>query len=528
MVVPEEDNPMAARRAERPPRAQRRVRLRRLVVVSAVGLGVSLGALAQTDGGAARRLQIQPSLTLAQTLTDNHDLDPVNPESDGITRLSAGLSIRSTGGAVNASVDYALGFQSYARHSSQNTLQNSLQASINAELVENRLQLASNASISRSAVSAFGVQPGLGDGANANAVEVRSLRVAPTLLGPLGAALRYSLGFGLSVTDASGSSVGDVTGRSARFSLEPSRSGVLGWTLNASHQVSDYKRGRSSASSQLAAGLRYLITGLDLQLNASGGAERTDLASASGRTTSNWGVGAVWTPSQITRVSADYAQRFFGRSHSLGIDYRTPRTLWQLRSSRALSTAGSSVGSARSTIYELLFAQLAAVQPDPLLREALVLQTLRERGIDPNQGASIGFLQSAASVQDSLEASAAWTGPRNTATLSLRQGKSRRVDTVATVADDLSGGNVVRTRSLSFNLSHRLTPLSSANLLLSQQRGSGSVSAQSNRQDQIALQYSTRLTIDGTLGVTLRHVRIHNETQSYGESALTATYGLRF
>ena len=70
--------------------------------------------------------------------------------------------------------------------------------------------------------------------------------------------------------------------------------------------------------------------------------------------------------------------------------------------------------------------------------------------------------------------------------------------------------------------------MSSANLLVSQQRSEGSVTGQSNRQDQIALQYSTRLTVDSTLGATLRHVRIHNETQSYGESALTATYGLRF
>lgn len=517
---------MPARRTDQPLRALGLADLRRLA--AGLGLGVSLGVVAQTDSGAARRLLIQPSLTLSQTLTNNYNLDPVTAESDGITRLAAGVGIRSTGGAVSATVDYSLGFLSYARHSSQNTLQNALQADVNADLVENRLQLASTASISRSAVSAFGVQPGLGDDANANAVEVRSLRVAPTLRGPLGAALRYSLALGFSITDASGGSVGDVSGSSAQFRLEPSRSSGLGWTFNASHQVSDYKRGRSSASSQLGAGLRYALTDLDLQLSASGGAERTDLDSASGRTTSNWGVGAVWTPSPITRISADFAHRFFGRSHSFGIDYRTPRTLWQLYSSRALSTGVSGGGSVRSTIYDLLFAQLAVVQPDPLLRETLVLQTLRERGIDPNRGTNLGFLQSAASVQDSLEASAAWTSPRNTATLSIRQGKSRRVDTVTTVADDLSGGNVVRTRGLSLNLSHSLTPASSANLVVSQQRSSGSATVQSNRQDQIALQYSTRLSIDGTLSASLRHVRVHNDTQSYGEFALTASYGLRF
>ena len=87
---------------------------------------------------------------------------------------------------------------------------------------------------------------------------------------------------------------------------------------------------------------------------------------------------------------------------------------------------------------------------------------------------------------------------------------------------------MVRTSGLSINLSHRLTPSSSTNLIISRQHSDGSVTGQSNRQNQVALQYSTRLTIDGTLGATLRHVRIHNDTRSYGESALTATFGLRF
>lgn len=507
-----------------------RTGLGRLAAQSVVGLGLgfSVCAVAQPDAGAARRLTIQPSLTLSQTLSNNYDLDPSVSESDGITRLTAGIAVRSTGGAITGSIDYSLGFLSYARHSAQNGLQNALQADVNAELIEDRLQVSSSASISRSAVSAFGVQPGLTGDASGNTVELRALRIAPTLRGPIGTSLRYSLGLGLSLSDASGGSTGDVSGRTVQFRLEPQRGGVLGWSLDASHQMSDFKLGRSSTSSQLSARLGYVLKQLDLELSATGGAERTDLESASGRSTSNWGIGAIWTPSPITRVSADVAHRFFGRSHTIAIDHRTPRTLWQLRSSRSLSSGGAVAVGAQRSAYDLLFAQLSSVQPDPVLREALVLQTLRDRGIDANQGVDLGFLQSAATVQESLEASAAWTSPRSTATVSVRQGKSRRVDALANVTDDLSGGNVVRTRALSINLSHRLTPMSSANLLVSQQRSEGSVTGQSNRQDQMALQYSTRLTIDSTLGATLRHVRIHNETQSYGESALTATYGLRF
>ena len=529
-MVEAKDNPMLARRADLSVLADGLVGHGRVraVAAGAISLCASLGATAQTDGTSARRLFVQPTLTISQTLTNNYDLDPNVSESDGITRLAAGVALRSTGGTLNATVDYSLSLQSFARHSGQNSLQNALKAGFNAEVVDNRLQLAGTAAISRRAVSAFGAQPGVIDGVNSNSVEVRSLQIAPTLRGSLGTALRYSMGVEFSSSAAAGSDAGDSSGRTVQIQLEPQRGGVLGWSLNASHRTSAFRLGRSSASGQLAGRLGYALTDLDLNFSATAGAERNDLESATGRTTSNWGVGLVWTPSKITRASADFVHRFFGRSHAVAISHRTPRTLWQIRSSRSLSTDGSRDGGARGTMYDLLYAQLSAVQPDPVLREALVLQTLRDRGIDANQGVDLGFLQSAATVQESLEASAAWTSPRSTATVSVRQGKSRRVDALANVTDDLSGGNVVRTRALSINLSHRLTPMSSANLLVSQQRSEGSVTGQSNRQDQMALQYSTRLTIDSTLGATLRHVRIHNETQSYGESALTATYGLRF
>ena len=50
---------------------------------------------------------------------------------------------------------------------------------------------------------------------------------------------------------------------------------------------------------------------------------------------------------------------------------------------RDVSSPSDRLRSSTTTLYELLYASLAATQPDPILREQLVLQSLLERGLDP-------------------------------------------------------------------------------------------------------------------------------------------------
>jgi hypothetical protein len=60
------------------------------------------------------------------------------------------------------------------------------------------------------------------------------------------------------------------------------------------------------------------------------------------------------------------------------------------------------------------------------------------------------------------------------------------------------------------------------------QRGSGQLTLQSNNQTLAEMQYSTQLTPDGTLGLSLRRAHYKTGLLPYDETAATVTYGHRF
>jgi len=501
----------------------------RCVPLALAGCWAASGAFA-ADGVSAtvpRQLAVEPSLSVSQVFTDNYALSSDSPRSDAITRVSAGIGLRSNAGVVRGIVDYGLTGLLYARHSDKNAMQNALRANVVADLLEDRLQMVASASIARSAISAFGVQPGSGTDANANTTEVRTLQLTPTLRGVLGPAVRYTATLGYGLSNAASGSAGDSSNTSATLRLEPASSARLRWNLDATFQETDFKQGRSTRSDRVSGGLLLDVNELDLQLSSTVGRERTDLASIDSRIYTTWGVGAVWAPSPITRVSAEMENRFFGRSYAVTVEHRTPRTVFSYRNGRSLSTGGSQGAGLRATVFDLFFAQLASEQPDPALRADLVNRRLRDQGIDPGQQVNPGFLQSAATVQDQHLLSAAWTGPRNTAVVSWTSTASRRADGSTSALDDLSGNAEVRQHGLSLAMSHRLTPQSSLVAQLSSQRASGS-QQQSTRQRQAEVQYSSRLTVDSTVALSLRRALFTGSPQSYDENAITATYGQRF
>lgn len=514
--------------------AEQRLAARRGASVPTWLLPVALGCLcllgparAADDTSGGRQIALEPRVQVAETITDNHD-QSARAESDAITRLTAGLGWRGRSGSLRGFLDYALTSVVYARHNDRNELQNALNANLMADLIEDRLQLVTSAAITRSAISAFGVQPGGGGDGNANTTETRSLQITPTMRGPIGPSLRYSATLSHAIASAANAGIGDSTSTTANLHIEPTSRARLGWSLDGSHLTSDFKQGRKTQSERLFGSLRLNLDDLDMQLTATGGTERTNIISLDSARYSTWGVGALWTPSPVTRVSAEMEERFFGRSHSLSIEHRTPRTIFRLRSSRSLSTSGSEVAGDRGQAFDVINGLLASAFPDPAVREVEVSTRLRRLGWDPTRIIDTGFLLSAATLQDLLEFSAAWTGQRNTAMVLLSQGKTRRVDTLTTAFDDLSRVAQVRTSNLSVSLSHQLTPLSSLGLLLGTQRSSSGQANLFNRQTQADLQFSTRLTPDSTVGISLRRAHYNTGLQPYDETALSANYAVRF
>lgn len=519
---------MRRRRADAPVRPLPPLRP---LALACVGLGVVAQALAQSGGDAPGRLMaLEPRLSVQETFTDNHRPGDTLGAADAITRVTAGLGWRGRSGAVRGYLDYALSGVVYARHSERNELQNALNANVAADLIEDRLQLLGSAAIARTAISAFGTQPGGAGDNSSNVTETRTLQLAPTLRGPLGRSVRYKATVAHTLTDAAGSSLGNSATTTAGLHLEPTERSRLGWTLDASSLVSDFKQGRRTRSDRLYGGLSMDLQAYDLQLSARLGGESTDIASLDRRSYTTWGLGLRWTPSPVARVDVEFDERFFGRSHQIVAEYRLPRTVFGLRSARSLSTSGNQLVGQRSTLFNAVFndPRYVSLQPDPALRDALVRQVLLNYGLDPNAVANIGALRSAATLQDQLEVSAVWTGVRQSVMLMLSRNSTRRVDALSSAVDDLQLVDRIRTSQLALNIGHRLTPLSTLALQMSTQRTSSGRTDLASRQTQAELQWQTRLTPDSTAGATLRRVHFINGLRTSDETALTASYGVRF
>ncbi len=493
--------------------------------LACLGVGRAMAAGAE---GLPRNLALEPSLSVTQSFTDNHDASPTGT-GDAITRLTAGVGFRGRTGVLRGYLDYSLSSVLYARHSDRNSLQNALNANLSAELIDNRLQVVTAASISRSAISAFGVQPGSGNDANANTTEVRSFQIAPTLRGALGPHLRYAASLGQSISRAVDTDRGDSAATTANLLVEPAERARLGWSVDASHLSSDFKQGRESRTDRLIGALRLNLDELDLQLSATGGTESTNLVSLETQRYHNWGLGLLWTPSPVTRLSADMENRFFGRSHSISLEHRMPRTIFRARSSRSLSTPGDQAFGLQGPAADLFNSLLLSRFPDAAQRERAVRALLDSAGItDPNRIISTGFLQSATTVQDVQEFSAAWNGLRDVAMVTLSRTKSRRADSLTSAVDDLSQTDSVALTSLSLSLAHRLGPRSSLTLSLAGQRSNGEVAAQSSRSTTAELLFNTQITPESTGSIVLRRGKYRTGLQSYGENALVASLGLRF
>lgn len=504
--------------------AARPKRLPALCMVAAACLQPAAWSADIGDG--ATRLMVVPSLSVTQTASDNYLVTGLNPAYDQITRLTAGVGLRAQTGVLRGFLDYSLSQLAYLRHRDRNTLQNLLNADLNADLAEGRAKIDVAASISQQALSAFAAQPGSSGLPQANSTEVRTLRISPAFRGPVGPDMRYTAQLGYNLTDAKASAVGDSNTASALLHLEPSNKPRLGWAVDASHLRSDFKTGRVTTDDRLTGALNLGVPLLDLELSANAGAELTDLATIERQRYSNWGVGAVWTPSAVTKLTAQFDHRFFGGSHAVVFEHRTPQTIWRLSDSRSLSTSGTQNSGGQGTAYDLFYRQFASVEPDPVRRAALVNAFLASRGIE--SGTEASFLRSTATLQRRQEASVAWRGVRSTALLTFTQSLTERVGAVVNARDDLSQSSRVKLRGLSLDLSHRLTPLSSVSLLLNAQQGDGNLANQHNRQRQLGLTYNLRPRADSTLVLGLRRALFETALLPYGETALFATYGIRF
>ncbi len=447
-------------------------------------MGASIVALAAADVHAqadapsdatGRGFSVVPGFTVSETLTDNSRLTTTDRQSDLVSQVTPSIHINSTGGRVRGFLDYSLNGLLYARSSEANELQNSLNSVVNVEAIESWAFIDASAFISQQSISAFGTQSADSTLINGNRTEVRTFTVSPYVKGRLAGSADYEARLTQSWTRNSTTEEANYNSSLAALHVESDRGlHVVNWSADASFQVYDYTVGRRTEDDRVR-GTLYFTVNPQLRLSLIGGLESSNISSVQKETHSTPGAGIEWSPTERTKLSGQYEKRFFGSSHSLSFEHRTPRTVWSYSDTQDIETGfGQPAAGQLGTAYDLFFTQFASVQPDPILRANLVDQFLRANGIAPTAQVFSGSLATAPTRQRRQDLSFAFVGIRDTATVAGSQTRGVRIDPLSTAVDDFANNNLVRQRGLSLSLAHRMTPVAALNLIASVDRTSGS------------------------------------------------------
>ena len=247
-----------------------------------------------------------------------------------------------------------------------------------------------SASISQQYISPFGTQSSDPSLNNSNRTEVRTFSVAPYVRGQIAGEVDYTGRAFYTITDSGSSQAADSTvfGGILAFSAT-TRWSKLSWGLDLTYREVDFSDRRSEFDQLNIFSLNYAVIP-ELRVSARANSETSNLVSFDTETHYGYGGGLRWSPSPRTNLIIEYDTRIFGSSHLYSFDYRTPRTVWSISSFQGLSTGQTTAGAfggrqaSSGSAFDLLFAQFATIEPDPVLRTQLVNNFMKANGINPN------------------------------------------------------------------------------------------------------------------------------------------------
>jgi uncharacterized protein (PEP-CTERM system associated) len=495
--------------------------------VWAVGAGLTaLPAAAQVAGG----LRITPSLET--TVSAVHQSSGLAQGDDALLQVHPGVQITAGGGRLRGRLDYGLN----AIYRSQSaagqlpgqgqgeSLQNNLNAALNAELVERWLFVDTTATIAQQAISAYGQQSVDGTQLNANRTEVSQVSIRPHAQGSLAGWMSYQVGLSADISHAQGSAAADSRNTGLNLTLGSPRSGtVFGWSVLGTQQNSNFG-GRSTDSGRL---LLSLLIRPDPDWNASlrGGQETTSMGSLYRQTYNNWGGDLRWTPSPRSTLLVSTDERYFGRSHQVLLEHRFANSSLRYTSNRGASNDANGAGVGQPvTVYQMFYAQLASAQPDPTLRDQLVRDTLLALHLDGNAVVAGGYAYGGATLQRRDDLSITYVGRRSSFTLQAFSSDTRRIDTTTPGVDTTP----VRQQGLTGTVSYRLTPTANLNFSGSGLRTASTATQAGNRLKSGSLSWSQQLSKFVSLSAMARYSAFDGDINPYRESALSASLSLRF
>lgn len=471
---------------------------RRLALLLALAAGASQAQQTQSAGTQAGA-SIQPYISVTETWTDNLRLNDRAKDAALITTVSPGITLVRNSGALRGSVDYTLNGIAYVKSDQPSTVQNSLRANGTAELVENHFFVEMNANIGQQSTSAFGQlatptldsQGSVASLADANRREVISFGISPVLRGRAGSLATYELRSNYSQTEVRRSSIGDSRALGSSLRFDGLQQGPMNWWLQANTQQTHPSLAPSNRSSSLTAGLGYRPD-VDWIFGVNAGRERYDYLGHGTRNSPTAGATAQWSPTPRTRLSTEWQHHDYGNSHNLSFEHRMARSVWRLSDVQSVTLGNTGASGGVRTIYDQYFALFAAIEPDPVKRDAYVRAYLRAQGLSPDTVLGGGFLSSGPSRLRSQQASVTLQGVRSSFTAQVNRSITSRLGTGLNQGD-LANSSRIDQRTYSLTASHQLTPTQGVSLTASRLQSQGDLISQSSRLTSLIANWNARL-----------------------------------
>ena len=470
----------------------------------------------------------------ALSATDNANAGSTNPQSGLGSEVGVDVHVNLPYRRVRGFADYTLIGAVTHVDETTNSHRSDLRAGLNAEVIESHAFLDVAATYGVQLGSVFGQPDRSLQVENDNRIDTATVTIAPSLRSRLGETGRIEARAVDSTTKTRGSSVGDVHSQAGTFLLDSGvRPRSLTWKGAAFGAIYDPDAGRRTTEAFVRGDLGWAFDSATV-LSVVAGREGNDFETSRRVYNELYGLSLDYRPNERTHFYAEGLRRFFGTGHNVLLSHRLPHFALIATSSRSNSKPGLSLENSNAfgygSAYDVLFLQLASTQPDPDLRRILVQDLLARNGVDPAQQVLPTIITSGVLLVATNTVSATWSGVRNTITLSISEGNSRRLGPLVSlpVDDDLRTEDRIDQAGVQVNWFRRLTPIDDLTASIAWSRSEGAVTLQSSKSRFAELQWSRKVSVQSTIAVNVSRHSFESIDSDYSVNVLSCEYRVRF
>ncbi len=390
--------------------------------------------------------RIFPAVGLESLLTDNVNLLPADQrKSDWVNQITPALTFSGSSAHTKLAGAVSVPIILYTRTSGRNYVAPEASIDGTLEAIDKFLFVDTSVRVSQQYLDPFGAQPNELTSVTQNRYTAQAYTVSPYIKGKAPGDVDYELRQSDIWSNATGISTGTGSNRSytdgvsARVSQAP-RPG--GWKVDYARSDIHFT-GQGTLSGQDRETTEIGHVNVDYQPDPTlltsliGGYEENHFFTVR-ESGAVYGASAEWRPTDRMTVKARGEHRFFGAGYSLSFDNHTPHTMLSLLASRDISSYPQQLASLTGggDVRAMLDSLLASQVPDPAQRQALVDQTIRDRGLPLTLSGPLALYAQQVTLVESESASFGILGARNS--IFLRAYRSRSQPVAGSVTDSLS------------------------------------------------------------------------------------------